>query len=157
MSKLLTQAEYSALAGSINLPAAAFIDGRFSPGQGTVFPTINPANRETLVEIAGCDASDIDLAVGKAREVFDRGDWALQHPSERKDVLIRLCKLMTRNRRELAVMESLDSGKPIRDCELIDLPESINTIKWHAELIDKLYDQSAPVGDEALALSLIHI
>ena len=152
MSELLTQAEYSALAGSINLPAAAFIDGRFSPGKGTVFPTINPANGEALVDIAGCDASDVDLAVSKAREVFDRGDWALQHPSERKDVLIRLCKLMTRNRRELAVMESLDSGKPIRDCELIDLPESINTIKWHAELIDKLYDQSAPVGDEALAI-----
>ena len=52
-------------------------------------------------------------------------------------------------------MESLDSGKPIRDCELIDIPEVVHTIKWHAEAIDKLYDQSAPVGDDAL--SLIHI
>jgi len=122
MSELLTQAEYSALAASINLPAAPFIDGRFGRGHGAVFPTINPASGESLVEIAGCNGSDVDLAVSKAREAFDRGVWALQHPSERKDVLIRLCKLMTRNRRELAVMESLDSGKPIRDCELIDLP-----------------------------------
>ena len=45
----------------------------------------------------------------------------------------------------MAVMESLDSGKPIRDCEMIDIPEAIHTIKWHAEATDKLYDQTAPV------------
>ena len=88
----------------------------------------------------------------KARESFDDGRWRTKHPSGRKDVLIRLCKLITRNRRELAVMESLDSGKPLRDCELIDIPETIDTIKWHAELIDKLYDQTAPVGDDAMAV-----
>ena len=49
-------------------------------------------------------------------------------------------------------MESLDSGKPIRDCVQIDLPETIHTIKWHAELIDKIYDQTAPSGDEALSI-----
>jgi len=58
----------------------------------------------------------------------------------------------TRNRRELAVMECLDSGKPIRDCELIDIPETISTIKWHAEAIDKIYDQTAPVGEDAMAM-----
>lgn len=61
---------------------------------------------------------------------------------------------MTRNRRELAVMESLDSGKTIRDCELIDISEAIHTIKWHAEAADKIYDQTAPHGDEALAMIL---
>ena len=49
-------------------------------------------------------------------------------------------------------MESLDSGKPIRDCESIDVPETIRTLKWHAELIDKLYDQTAPVGEDAMAV-----
>ena len=67
-------------------------------------------------------------------------------------MLIRLCKLITRNRRELAVMESLDSGKPIRDCEQIDIPECIHTIKWHAEAIDKIYDQAAPTQDDAIAM-----
>jgi len=59
---------------------------------------------------------------------------------------------LPRNRRELAVMECLDSGKPIRDCELIDIPETISTIKWHAEAIDKIYDQTAPVGEDAMAM-----
>ena len=95
---------------------------------------------------------DVDFAVGKAREAFDQGRWSKQHPSARKDVLIRLCKLMTRSRRELAVMECVESGKPIRDCETIDVPEAINTIKWHAEAIDKIYDQVAPGGDDALAM-----
>ncbi len=49
-------------------------------------------------------------------------------------------------------MESIESGKPIRDCDSIDVPEAIDTIKWHAELIDKVYDKSAPVGDDAMAL-----
>ena len=49
-------------------------------------------------------------------------------------------------------MESLESGKPIRDCVQIDLPETINTIKWHAELIDKIYDQTTPSGDNALSI-----
>ena len=66
--------------------------------------------------------------------------------------MIRLCKLLTRNRRELAVLETLDSGKPIADCETIDLPETIATLKWHAETADKIYDQTAPAGDDALAL-----
>ena len=92
------------------------------------------------------------MAVSKARQAFDQGVWARLHPSERKDVLIRLCKLITRNRRELAVMESLDSGKPIRDCELIDIPETIHTIKWHAEAADKIYDQTAPAGEDAIAM-----
>jgi len=78
--------------------------------------------------------------------------WRATHPTERKEVLIRLCKLISRNRRELAVMESLDSGKPIRDCEMIDIPEAIHCIKWHAEAIDKIYDQTSPTGDDAISL-----
>ncbi|MEM6619458.1 MAG: aldehyde dehydrogenase family protein, partial [Pseudomonadota bacterium] len=91
-------------------------------------------------------------AVSKAREAFEDGRWSRLHPSARKDVLIRLAKLMTRDARELAVMESLDAGKSIQDCELIDVPETIACIKWHAETADKIYDQTAPAGDDALAV-----
>ena len=63
-------------------------------------------------------------------------------------MMLKLCKLISRNRLELAVMESLDSGKPIKDCVEIDIPETIETIKWHAESIDKIYDQTAPAGDK---------
>ena len=107
-----------------------------------------------LAEISGCDATDVDLAVSRAREAFDQGHWAKRAPSQRKEALIRLCKLITRNRRELAVMESLDSGKPILDCETIDIPETIETLKWHAELIDKIYDQMAPAQEDAVAMIL---
>jgi len=149
---LLTRAEYAAIAADLDPPRAAFIDGRYRVGSGGMMATINPATGETIAEIAACNAKDVDFAVGKAREAFDRGVWATLHPSERKDVLIRLCKLITRNRRELAVMESLDSGKPIRDCEEIDIPEAIHCIKWHAEAADKLYDRTAPAGDDAMAM-----
>ncbi len=152
MSDLLTLDEYQGLAASLDLPKCAFIDGKFRPGGGTPLETRNPATGETLATIAACNAEDVDFAVGKAREAFDQGHWAHLDPAERKDVLIRLCKLVTRDRRALAVMESLDSGKTIRDCELIDVPETVACIKWHAELIDKIYDQTAPTGDDAIAM-----
>ncbi len=152
MTDLLTGAEYRAIAADLDPPRTPFIDGKYYRGSGPVVPTINPVTGETWVEITTASAADVDLAVAKAREAFDQGHWARLHPSERKDVLIRLCKLITRNRRELAVMESLDSGKPIRDCELIDIPEAIHCIKWHAEAGDKLYDQMGPSGDDALSM-----
>ena len=152
MSDLLTKGEYLAIAGALTPPASPFIDGKFRRGNGAKMPTLNPATGETITTIACADSSDVDLAVDKAREAFDQGHWARLHPSERKDVLIRLCKLMTRNRRELAVMESMESGKPIRDCEDIDIPEAIHTIKWHAEAVDKIYDQTGPSGDGAISM-----
>jgi gamma-glutamyl-gamma-aminobutyraldehyde dehydrogenase len=94
----------------------------------------------------------VDFAVEKARDAFEDGRWSRLHPSERKAVLIRLAKLMTRNARELAVMESLDSGKTIYDCETVDLPETINCLIWHAELIDKIYDQVSPASDDHIAM-----
>ena len=152
MTDLLTQAEYQAIAAGLTLPRTPFIDGKFHPGDGPCFATVNPATGEALAEIVSADGAAVDLAVSKAREAFEQGRWAALHPGERKDILIRLCKLMTRNRRELAVMESLDSGKPIRDCELIDIPEAIQCIKWHAETADKVYDQVGPAQDDAMAL-----
>lgn len=152
MSDLLTTAEYKAIAADLNPPRTAFIDGKYRAGNGPKFATRNPATGDDLAEISGCDAADVDFAVEKAREAFDQGHWSKMHPSDRKDVLIRLCKLITRNARELAVMESLDSGKPILDCETIDVPETIHTIKWHAELIDKIYDQVAPAQDDAISM-----
>ncbi len=152
MTELLTRAEYGAIAAEIDLPATPFVDGKFRKGSGPMMDTVNPATGEVLTSISTANADDVDFAVQKAREAFDRGEWSRAHPSDRKDVLIRLCKLITRRRHELAVMESLDSGKPIKDCEEIDIPETIHTIKWHGELIDKIYDQTAPAGDDAMAM-----
>lgn len=153
MTHLLTHDEYKALAENLTFPAGAFIDGAYRNAiSGNSFPTINPATGKQLTSVAACQAEDIDFAVQKARESFEDGRWSRMHPSERKDVLIRFAKLLTRNSRELAVMESLDSGKPIYDCETVDIPETINCIKWHAEAIDKIYDQVSPASDDHLAL-----
>ncbi len=153
MSTLLTREEYEALARDLVVPNNAFIDGGFRPAQsGKTFASVNPANGAKLADIAACDAADVDFAVKKAREAFDDGRWSRMHPGERKEILIRFCKLLTRNRRELAVMESLDSGKTIYDCETVDVPETIHCLKWHAELIDKIYDQVSPASDDHIAM-----
>ncbi|WP_170479776.1 aldehyde dehydrogenase [Ruegeria arenilitoris] len=150
---LLTKDEYKSIAANLTLPTGAFIDGAFRPAiSGETFTTINPATGEKLTEIAACRAADVDFAVEKAREAFDDGRWSKLHSSDRKDVLIRLTKLMTRNARELAVMESIDSGKTIYDCETVDVPETIQCLKWHAELIDKIYDQVSPASDDHIAM-----
>lgn len=153
MRDLLTASEYAALAETMVFPANAFIDGSFRPSMsGRTFPTINPATGATLANVAACDAADVDFAVAKAKEAFDDGRWHLRSPAERKVVLLKFAKLLERNRHELAVLESLDSGKPVRECQTMDVPETIHTIRWHAELIDKIYDHAAPVGTDALTL-----
>jgi gamma-glutamyl-gamma-aminobutyraldehyde dehydrogenase len=153
MHEPLTSAEYKAIAATLQMPTHAFIDGAFRPAKsGKTFTTTNPATGETLAEIAACDASDVDFAVAKAKEAFDDGRWRLQSPGDRKATLLKLAKLLEENRHELAVMESLDSGKPVRECQTVDVPDTIHTIRWHAELIDKLYDNTNSVGSNALAM-----
>lgn len=153
MTDLLTTEEYKAIAKGLSLPTQAFIDGSFRPAMsGKTFDTINPATGEVIAKVAACGADDVDFAVAKARDAFGDGRWSRLHPSARKEVLIRLAKLLSRNARELAVMESLDSGKTIYDCETVDVPETIHVIKWHAELIDKIYDQVAPASDNHIAM-----
>lgn len=153
MHEPLTAAEYRAIAANLQLPANAFIDGAFVPAKsGKTFTSTNPATGETLTEIAACDASDVDFAVAKAREAFEDGSWRNLAPADRKAILLDFAKLLENNRHELAVMESLDSGKPVRECQTVDVPDTIHTIRWHAELIDKLYDNTAPVTGNALAM-----
>jgi len=155
MTDLLTREEYRAIAAGLDLPDAAFIDGGFRPAiSGATFDTLNPAIGEVLATVAACGAEDVDLAVTKARAAFESGVWSALAPSARKEVLIRLARLMTRNARELAVMESLDSGKTILDCETVDVPETINCLKWHAETADKIHDRVAPASDDHLAMIL---
>ncbi len=153
MTDLLSHDEYRAIASGLALPTLAFIDGTFRPAaSGKTFTTVNPATGEALAQVAACDAQDVDLAVAAARAAFEDGRWSRLHPGERKAVLLRLAALIEENARELAVLESLDSGKTIYDCETVDVPETIHVIRWHAELIDKIYDQVAPASDNHIAM-----
>ena len=153
MSNLLNKSEIRAIAEQLIFPNTAFINGKFSAAKsGGTFPTINPATGETICQIAACDAADVDLAVEKGRKAFASGCWSKMHPTDRKNIMIKLAKLMTRHRNELAVLESLESGKPVKDCIEIDLPETINCLVWHAEAADKIYDQISPSGDGAVGM-----
>mgnify|MGYP001081882676 FL=1 len=153
MHDVLTAAEYAAIAETLTFPSNAFINGAFRPAMsGKTFKTLNPATGKVLAEVAACEAADVDYAVEKAKEAFDDGRWRLRAPGERKAALLKLAKLIERNRHELAVLESLDSGKPVSECQTVDIPDTVHTIRWHAELIDKIYDNMAPVGPDALTM-----
>lgn len=155
MAALLTLVDYTDRAARMTLPDQAFIDGAFRPAHaGRTFATTNPATGALLANIAACDSDDVNLAVACAKTAFDDGRWHRLPPSQRKAILLRFADLLEVNAVELAIMESLDSGKPIRECQLTDVPEAIHTIRWHAELIDKIYDSTAPVGHGAMALEV---
>lgn len=139
-------------AQSIRLQNLAFINGQFVPAQdGQTFATINPANGRKLTDVAACQVHDIDLAVSAARRAFESGVWSRTHPRERKKILLRLAALIEQHSEELALLESLDMGKPIGDALLYDLPETAKCFAWYAEAIDKQYDEIAPAGPDVLA------
>ena len=153
MNDLLTADEYKAIAASLQPATQAFINGRFQPAlSGAVYETRNPATGELLAEVAACGVEDVNLAVEKARAAFEDGRWSHLPPRQRKEVLIKLAKLIKRNSRELAVLESIDSGKTIYDCETVDVPETVNCLLWHAELIDKIYDHVGPSSEDHVSM-----
>ncbi|QXI26504.1 aldehyde dehydrogenase [Pseudomonas vanderleydeniana] len=153
MADVLSKDEYAAIAANLKFPTQAYIGGEFRNSlTGRTFDTFNPANGQLLAKITACDSTDVDVAVAAAKEAFDDGRWHLLSPGERKHVLLRFAQLLEDNSHELAVLESLDSGKPVGECQATDVPETIHTLRWHAELIDKIYDASAPTGSGALTM-----
>ncbi len=130
----------------------ALIGGRQRPAaSGATFDAIDPASNRLLARVAACDAADVDAAVVAARRAFDEGPWARLAPVERKRVLLRLAELMLAHREELALLDSLNMGKPVMDAWNIDVPGAAHVFAWYAESLDKLYDQVAPTAQQALA------
>ncbi|MFJ3449119.1 aldehyde dehydrogenase [Pseudomonas sichuanensis] len=153
MADLLSKDQYAAIAADLQLRTKAFIDGEFRDAiSGRTFVTTNPATGKQLAEVAACDVQDVDVAVAAAKRVFEDGSWAKLQPGERKHILLKFAQLLEDNAHELAVLESLDSGKPVSECQNVDVPETIHTIRWHAELIDKIYDNTAPTGNAAVTM-----
>ena len=131
----------------------AFIDGRFVPAaSGRTFTDIGPRDGQPIAEVAEGDATDVDRAVTAARAAFDDRRWSDQSPKDRKRVLLRLAELIRRDREQLALLESLDVGKPIRDTLSVDVPSCATTFQWYAELIDKVFGEIGPTGPDALSL-----
>ncbi len=137
----------------LDIRTQAFIDGSYvDAASGATFAAVNPATGETLAEVASCDVADVDRAVAAARTAFEDRRWAGMPPATRKKILLRLAELMLENAEELALLETLDVGKPIRDSLSIDIPLSAKSIAYYAEAIDKIYDEIGPSGDDVLSM-----
>ena len=139
--ELQTCSYYKKIADSLRYTTKALINGKFVEAvSGKSFVTVNPANGQEIVDITSCDEKDVEIAVQAARKAFEDRRWSGLSPEKRKEILIRFSNLILEHQEELAVMESLDSGKPIFDTLQGDVPDTALTFSWHAEAIDKLED-----------------
>ncbi len=144
---------WEARAAALELPTGAFVDGESRPAiSGETFASVNPATEETLCEVASCDAADVDAAVAAARAAFESGVWSRADPAQRKQTLLRLVALLAEHADELALLETLDVGKPIGEALTIDVPGATAVFQWYAECVDKLYGEVAPTAGGNLAL-----
>lgn len=142
-------------AGRLDIRTKAFIDGRYvDSASGKTFDCVSPRDGKVLAQIAACDTEDVDRAVAAARKSFESGVWRDQHPRDRKKVLLKLAALIEQNADELALLETLDMGKPIRDSRTIDIPLSARCVQYYGEAIDKLYDEVGPSGPNSMSLIL---
>jgi 4-guanidinobutyraldehyde dehydrogenase/NAD-dependent aldehyde dehydrogenase len=131
----------------------AFVNGRYvDAASGATFDCLSPIDGRLLAKVAATDAADVDAAVASARTAFNKGSWSRMPPARRKRVLLRFAELIEEHAEELALLETLDMGKPIADSTRIDMPAAARSIAWFAEAIDKVYDEVAPTGPDALAL-----
>ena len=114
MSAALSVESWNDQARSLSYRNQAFIGGKFAASlTGKTFDCINPATGQVLTKVAACEQADVDAAVKAARAAFDKGTWANMPPAQRKRVMLKLAELMMKNRDELALLETLDMGKPI--------------------------------------------
>jgi acyl-CoA reductase-like NAD-dependent aldehyde dehydrogenase len=144
--------DWHACARAVQFRNQAFINGRYMEARsGARFDCTSPIDGRVLTTIAACDQADIDAAVMAARSAFAKGSWAQQSPADRKQVLLKFAGLIEAHTQELALLETLDMGKPIRYSLSVDIPAAVRCLRWYAETIDKLYDQIAPTERDVLA------
>ncbi|MGH3952066.1 MAG: aldehyde dehydrogenase [Pseudonocardiaceae bacterium] len=143
---------YLAAADALRPRTEAFIDGAFVPGKrGGTFECVSPRDGRTIAEITECDEADVDLAVCAARASFVDGRWSRQPPQHRRKVLRRLARLIDEHREELALLETLDMGKPISESLAVDVRATVQTFDFYAEAADKVYGEVAPTDHRTLA------
>ena len=141
------------LADGLDIRTGAWIDGaHVAAVSGETFPRVNPATGIEIARVAAGDAPDIDRAVRGARAAFESGVWAHAAPRQRKKVLVRFAGLIEQHADELALLETLDMGKPIRDARRVDVPLAAECIAYYGEAVDKVYDEVAPTDRSAVVM-----
>lgn len=153
MNKVLTLDDWKARAAALEFRNQAFIDGKFvDAASGKTFDCINPANSAVLTQVTECGEEDVNRAVDAARRAFEAGVWRNMAPRDRKRVLLRFADLIDESSEEIALLETLDVGKPIGDSIVVDAPGAGKCVRWYAEAIDKLYDEIAPTPHTQLGM-----
>ena len=146
-------AHWRKLADEVRPEGRAFIDGAYVDAVcGETFDSVDPATGAVLGKVASGGAADVDRAVAAARRAFESGVWSRMSPTDRGRRLVCFAELMERNAEELALLETLDMGKPIADSLAVDLPLSVACVRWYGEAVDKLYDEIAPTPGTAISL-----
>lgn len=131
----------------------AFIDGRFQDAlTGQTMASISPIDGTHLAHVASCNEHDVDAAVRAARQAFDKGLWRNASPSEKQRTMFRFADLIEANAEELALLETLDLGKPISNTRSADLPLTVETVRYYAEAINKINDEIGPSPSDALSM-----
>lgn len=147
-----TYAGWLQTAERTTMPCEAFVDGsHVAAGSGATFEDRSPRDGAVLAKVAFCDEIDVNRAVAAARAAFEDGRWSRVHPRHRKKVLLDFARLIRENAAELAVLETLDVGKPITESVKVDVRGAATCIEYFAEAADKLMGEVAPMGAEVLA------
>lgn len=149
----MSNIDWTQRAAELRPDGRSVIDGqRVAAQDGQTFDKHSPIDNRRLGAVARGQAADVDLAVRAARAAFEDRRWAGKPPAQRKRVLQRFSEKILAAKEELALLETLDMGKPIQYSLAVDVPSTARCIAWYAEAVDKIYDEIAPTGDSALAL-----
>ena len=148
-----TRDDWQRLADALSFRHQAFIDGRYlDAASGQAFDCVSPIDGRVLAKVAQCGQVDIDRAVVAARRAFDAGKWSDAAPRHRKKVILKFAQLIEQHADELALLESLDMGKPVGDALNVDVAASVRCMAWTGEAIDKVYGEVAATGRDELGL-----
>ena len=148
-----TVQSWPALAETLTIETRAFIDGHYCEAkEKRTIPVVNPANRKLLAEVSACDLSDVNTAVTIARERFEQDVWSGLTARQRKEILLHWAALIRTNANELALLETLNTGKPIRFSKAIDISNTAYCIQWFAEAIDKVAGEVPDIAPELHAV-----
>jgi len=128
----------------------ALVNGKPLAAQAS-FDAINPATGQLLARLSACGEAEVNQAAIAARRSFEAGHWSRCHPRERQGKLLRLAELILEHREELALLDSLNMGKPVMDAWNFDVPGAAGVFRWYAESLDKLYGEVAPTAQDTLA------
>ena len=140
----------------IKLPKTQlWINGKWTDAEsGRTFETLNPATEEVLARVSEADEADVDKACRAARKAFEYGPWPKMKARERARILERLADLIRENSEDLALLETLDSGKPIQNSRQIDIPAAAEAFDYYASWADKLAGETIPADPEYFSYTL---